>query len=510
MFRWSAIRGQLAQWKLLAHHGWAATQAIIRVLALLMLVAANLCTHSSVALAVTRIHQAGGTVTSSPASGPTQATIAVSGSGWQNVADGTVVNFGFSTVSFCTATSYTPATTGQAGVVNGGAFSGWFLWPARTPVGAYTVCASLGAKFLVAGSYTVLSAKPPQLTISSPTFNVGQQATVTGSNFLPAQTGITLAEQQLSGGSSTSLGTVTSGANGAFSQTLTIPANPTGPVELIASAGSSTPPTLSASVTFIVYTAPVTPTPAPTTTPSPSPTPSPTPGITATPTQGTTVTPTASAPQQTPVIPTPTATPTSFGTQPQAPTPTGSAKSARQSVTQMPTTGSRQSGGKQAPALIAGAIFVMLASALVVLILRRKGRKGTTQTTPPLSPAVTGTSSLNPVPSWDMTQATQAAQPPPGWAPGFGWGDMPVQQVSPSLSVMNSNLNAELASTFHTYQAGETPEVPAINAISESGVPPSAPIATASQNDDLLQDSLLVAIIQQARSGLFVLPGKKL
>jgi hypothetical protein len=37
----------------------------------------------------------------------------------------------------------------------------------------------------------------------------------------------------------------------------------------------------------------------------------------------------------------------------------------------------------------------------------------------------------------------------------------------------------------------------------------TAPAIPASASSDLLQDPLLAAIVQQARSGLFVLPGKK-
>jgi hypothetical protein len=527
------------------------TRAIICVLALAPLVATNLHVHTNVAYAATHTRITGGTLVSAPVAGPTQATIAVNGSGWQGVPDGTVVTFGSSTDPSCAAASYTPATREQVGVMSGGTFSGWFLWPTNTPVGAYTVCALIGSTLAAVGPYTVLSATPPQLTISSPMFNVGQQAVVSGSNFLPPQTSVTLALQQLSGGTSVPLGTVTSDANGAFTQAYTIPANPTGPVALVASAGSATPPALSASVTFIIYATPVTPTPASTVTPSPSPAP----GRTATPTPGKTATPTTIPAQHTKTPPTPTAqaTPISLGNKHPALTPTTSTQGTQRLIAQAPSTDSGQSSDKKITALIAGAIFVLLAAILVVLFWRRKAKKQASGRTTPFSSLTPATASLATTPSWG---SAQAVQPSAGWTAGSGWGDLPIQQASPSLTVTQASANESLSlgmgNVSHMYRTGKMNGASGTNgtyginplnapapvspvqarpseytAASRPASPPVLPSAsvlapvpparsdspptsaTAPASNDLLQDPLLAAIMQQARTGLYVLPGKK-
>lgn len=469
------------------HHALFAVQAIACIMALALLAVASLGAQGGRAQAATSMWLAKGTMTSTPTSGPTGATIAVSGSGWQDVADGTVVNFGYSASSSCAANVYTPASTEQAAVVSGGSFSGWFLWPAKTPTGLYTVCASIGSTLAVAGSYTVLSAAPARLTISSSTFTVGQQAVVSGSNFLPPQTSVTLTLQQLSGGARIPLGTATSDANGAFSQTYTIPANPTGPVELIASAGSSNPPTLSASVTFIVYAAPATPTP--------SPAPSPPPGRTATPTPGQTATPASIPTQSTQPTSTP-ATPISQGTQLQTPTPTGSAQTTQQPTGQTAATGSQQS--KKTLALVAGAAFLLLAASLAIFLWRRKTRKRASIHHP--APPQTASPTHIPARNAGFTrtaQSMQAAQRAAGWAVEPGWGDLPLQQASPSLPVTQPTTDNYMATrnSMPVQRTDETPALPGANGTAASS--------------DLLQDPLLAAIMRQARNGLFVLPGKK-
>jgi hypothetical protein len=464
------------------HHVLFAIQAIVCIMALALLTIGSLSAQAGRAQAATSMWLAKGTMTSTPAAGPTGAIIAVSGSGWQGVADGTVVNFGYSASSSCAANAYIPASTEQAAVVSGGAFSGWFLWPTKTPTGLYTVCASIGSTLAAAGSYTVLSAAPARLTISSSTFTVGQQAVVSGSNFLPPQTSVTLALQQLSGGSRISLGTATSDANGAFSQTYTIPANPTGPVELIASAGSGSPPTLSASVSFIVYAAPATPTP------SPAPSPSPTPGRTATPAPGQTATPASIPTQSTQPTSTP-ATPISQGTQLQTPTPTDSAQTTQQPAGQTPATGSQQS--KKTLALVAGAAFVLLAAALAILLWRRKTRKRAST----YHPAPPQAASHMPARNAGFAREAQSMQAASGSGPQ--WGDFPLQQASPSPPVTQLTTDNYMA-TGNSMPMQRTDEAPAI--ASAQGTAASS---------DLLQDPLLAAIMQQARSGLFVLPGKK-
>ncbi len=464
------------------HHVLFAIQVIACIMALTLLTVASLDTQAGRAQAATSMWLTKGTMTSTPTAGPTGAIIAVSGSGWQGVADGTVVNFGYSASPSCAANTYTPAATAQAAVVSGGAFSGWFLWPTKTPTGLYTVCASIGSTLAVAGSYTVLSAAPARLTISSSTFTVGQQAVVSGSNFLPPQTSVTLALQQLSGGTRIPLGTATSDANGAFSQTYTIPANPTGPVELIASAGSGSPPTLSASVSFIVYAAPATPTP--------SPAPSPTPGRTATPTPGQTATPASIPTQSTQPTSTP-ATPISQGTQLQTPPPTGSAQTTQQPTWQTPASGSQQS--KKTLALVAGAAFLLLTAALAILLWRRKTGKRASTHHPALPQAASP--AHMPARNADLARAAQSMQAASDPRPQ--WGDFPLQQTSPSPPVTQPPTDSYMA-TGNSMSMQRTDEAPAI-----AGAPGTA------ASSDLLEDPLLAAIMQQARSGLFVLPGKK-
>src|SRR5258707_554902 len=117
-------------------------------------------------------------VESSPSSGPVGTTITVSGSGWMEP-DGTQVFIGYMTGSSCLH-----VTNSQTGTLTGGNFSGWFHWPQGTPLGTYTVCADDGTTTVTDNTFTVLSASAAQISISPTTLPVGQQATITGSNFL--------------------------------------------------------------------------------------------------------------------------------------------------------------------------------------------------------------------------------------------------------------------------------------------------------------------------------------
>ncbi len=215
-------------------------------------------------------------VTSSPSRGPVGAVIVVTGSR-MNSPDGTQIDLGYSTdFSNCNA-----ATDTQPGVVQNGSFSGWFRWPASTGTGTFEVCASVHGSNnpFFAGTYQVLSATPPQISIAPATPGAGKQATVTGANFLPAGTSVRLVWPAANGLPSVSLGTATSDNNGAFSRAITVPAHAiTGTYSVEALAGTGQPPTLSATTTFhvkgIVIVAVPTPTAAasPTATAAPSPT----------------------------------------------------------------------------------------------------------------------------------------------------------------------------------------------------------------------------------------------
>lgn len=215
-------------------------------------------------------------VTSSPSQGPVGAVIVVTGSR-MNSPNGTQIDLGYSTdFSNCNA-----ATDTQPGVVQNGVFSGWFRWPASTGTGTFEVCASVHGSNnpFFAGTYRVLSATPPQISIAPATPSAGKQATVTGANFLPAGTSVRLVWPAANGLPSVSLGTATSDNTGAFSQAITIPAHAiTGTYGVQALAGTGQPPTMSASTAFhvngIVIVAVPTPTVAtsPTATAPPSPT----------------------------------------------------------------------------------------------------------------------------------------------------------------------------------------------------------------------------------------------
>ena len=207
-------------------------------------------------------HAAGcsGSAVSSPSSGPVGAVIAVCGSGWSSIADGTHVSFGYSTNSNC-ASNNTIVQNGQMGTMQGGSYSGWFRWPTNTSLETYTVCAFIAnIAAPPANPYTVLSTSPPQLMITPTQIHPGQTVTVSGSNFLPGGTFVSLAIQPANGGTSQSLGSTVSNSNGSFSISKTIPGNSLGSDTVVANAGAGQQPTLSASVTFTVNNLP-TPTP---------------------------------------------------------------------------------------------------------------------------------------------------------------------------------------------------------------------------------------------------------
>jgi hypothetical protein len=125
----------------------------------------------------------GGTVQSSPSSGPVGAIITVSGAGWPE-ADGTQVSFGYMIADNCSTVA-----DSQVGTLSGGSFSGWFRWPVGTVLTTYTVCAIIGSQTAPANTtYTVLSLSAPQVAISPLTLTAGTQATITGSNYFPAGT----------------------------------------------------------------------------------------------------------------------------------------------------------------------------------------------------------------------------------------------------------------------------------------------------------------------------------
>jgi len=204
-----------------------------------------------------------GSAVSSPYSGPVGAVITVCGSGWSSVADSTPVSFGYSTDPNC-ASNNTIVQDSQQGTMQGGNYSGWFRWPLNMALSMYTVCAFIAnIAAPPANTYTVLSMSPPRVTIAPAQIHPGQSLTVTGFNYLPGGTFISLTFQPANGGTIQSFGSTVSNSNGSFSISKTIPNNSVGSDTVVANAGAGQQPTLSASVTFTVSNAPV-PTPRPT------------------------------------------------------------------------------------------------------------------------------------------------------------------------------------------------------------------------------------------------------
>jgi hypothetical protein len=214
------------------------------------------------------------TITSSPALGPVGAVIVVTGVG-VNSPDGTQIDLGYST-NFATCTA---ATDTQPGVVRNHAFSGWFRWPAGTGSGrTFEVCAAVDGSnnpFFV-GTYQVLSPTPPQISLSPAVPDAGKQATVAGTNFLPAGTSVRLVWPAANGLPGALLGVVSSDASGAFSQTIVVPSHAiTSTYTIEALAGAGQPPTMSASTTFHVNGIVIVAVPTPTVSLSPTAAPSP-------------------------------------------------------------------------------------------------------------------------------------------------------------------------------------------------------------------------------------------
>lgn len=301
----------------------------------------------------TTIKTVAASVVSSPTSGPVGAIIAISGSGWPDP-DGEQVSFGYLIASYCLIV---PGS--QASTFHSGSFSGWFRWPGGTALGTYPVCATFGNTTAPANNYTVLSESSPQISISPSMLTAGTQATVTGSNFYPANTTVQLSWETANGSVNFGLSPAISNSTGSFSKTFVVPTTSliSGPYKIVALVGGGQPPTLSSSATF-TYNAPV---------PVPSPTPSPGPNPTATQQVSPTATPTAAvSPVTTPTIlstPLPGSQNTSTGQ-----TPTSS------STTNTTTTNQPTSLLPSLLPIVGGIGFLALlaTSFFIVLLVRRK------------------------------------------------------------------------------------------------------------------------------------------
>ena len=233
-----------------------------------------------------------GSVSSSPSSGPVGATISVSGSGWTEP-DGEQVSLGYMNIN---ATNCSIVTDAQASTFNNGSFSGWLHLPNGTPLDTYQICATFGTTTANANTYTVLTESSPQVSISFSTQKGKQQATISGTNYLPAGTTVNLFWETTNGNVIFTITSAISDSNGLISRTFTVPTTiASGSYKIVANVGGQQP-TLSASAAFTYKV----PTPPPTPTPSPTPLPAPDPS----PTQH--LTPTTVATAVATAIPTPT------------------------------------------------------------------------------------------------------------------------------------------------------------------------------------------------------------
>lgn len=468
-----------------------------------------------------------GSISSSPSSGPAGATIAVSGSGWTGQTDGTSVYFGYLVGTTCSI-----VTDSQTGTFSSGSFQGWFRWPQSTPTGTYTTCAIIGSLSVTAGTFTVLSATAPQVTISPTTLVENQQATINASNYYPAGSNVTFYWANSSNSVNNSLGIVASSSTGSATLNITVPVTTLASgqymIEAVAGGGQSgLPPTLFSSVN-ITYTAPViTPSPTPTVKPSPSPslspTPAPTQNPTVTATAGVTSTPTASV--------TPTTAPTQTKTGAKTPTPvTSGTTPTTNTTTGSGTTGSASSGQAHSLLLTIGVIgalvllFVLVIAGL--LVRRRRGRQQLARANAPPSPyggpggwqagsvgmqTMQTMQPMQPMPGQPMQpmqpmpgqpmQPMQQMQQAPAYFPGVVQTPVPTQMVN---GYNNGYPNAAGNGPPPGYANGIAP-VEAPLAYRSMLKPPMPPNGMVSQTPPQ-PDPDLERMRRQAQAGLFVQP----
>ncbi|HET8851452.1 MAG TPA: hypothetical protein VFN02_02925, partial [Ktedonobacteraceae bacterium] len=253
---------------------------------------------------------------SSPTSGPVGATISVNGSG---LTPGATVTFGFSAIPTCPIAGFTDASTSDSHptVKSDGSFRGWFVWPS-TSIAMYTVCIKINGSTSIlvpASSYRVLSLSEPSVSVDNSSYKVGDNITVTGSNFYPSGTAVTIKLDVPGGGNASTLGNpVPTDSNGSFTQVYEAPSKPNGTLVIVATGGSGSPPPLQATSNQFAIEKNAAATPTPTPTPDSTPTPIPPPPVlAATPTSATALadTPTA-VPAHTPApAPSPTVAPAS-------------------------------------------------------------------------------------------------------------------------------------------------------------------------------------------------------
>jgi len=444
-------------------HDARLTIGICLAVSVMLCLAASLYTTALfVSPADAKREKIGGTVDSSPSSGPVGAIITVSGAGWPE-ADGTQVSFGYMIADNCSTVA-----DSQVGTLSGGSFSGWFRWPVGTALTTYTVCAVIGTQTAPANTtYTVLSLSAPQVSISPLTLTAGTQATITGSNYFPAGTTVQLSWQSMTGSTAFTINPATSNSTGSISRTFTVPTMKlaSGSYMIVAIAGGGQPPTLSSSATF-TYNAPA-PRPSPTPSPRPDPTPTLNPSPTVTATVGTTPVTTPTGDSATPAV-----------TQNTGQTPTSN------------TTG--YTGGttttNQPPRIfeivtVAASLMLLIAILALVLLTRRRkarSRPASGRDIPGTVPATNGSlpgqnGSISSVPIGPMLPANNGI-PPMG---KFSTQPSPIEmQYSPYIHLLQQ-------------PAGES----------------AGAVANGSETD--ADDQALEAIKRQVQVGLFATPGQR-
>lgn len=444
-------------------HDARLTIGICLAVSVMLCLAASLYTTARfVSPADAKREKIGGTVDSSPSSGPVGAIITVSGAGWPE-ADGTQVSFGYMIADNCSTVA-----DSQVGTLSGGSFSGWFRWPVGTALTTYTVCAVIGTQTAPANTtYTVLSLSAPQVSISPLTLTAGTQATITGSNYFPAGTTVQLSWQSMTGSTAFTINPATSNSTGSISRTFTVPTMKlaSGSYMIVAIAGGGQPPTLSSSATF-TYNAPA-PRPSPTPSPRPDPTPTLNPSPTVTATVGTTPVTTPTGDSATPAV-----------TQNTGQTPTSN------------TTG--YTGGttttNQPPRIfeivtVAASLMLLIAILALVLLTRRRkarSRPASGRDIPGTVPATNGSlpgqnGSISSVPIGPMLPANNGI-PPMG---KFSTQPSPIEmQYSPYIHLLQQ-------------PAGES----------------AGAVANGSETD--ADDQALEAIKRQVQVGLFATPGQR-
>lgn len=445
-----------------------------------------------------------GSATSGPSSGPVGTTVSVTGTGWSE-ADGTQASLGYMTNSNSTCSIVADS---QNGTLNGGSFNGWFRWPAGTALGTYTVCASVASTIGIAGSFTVLSTMPPQVSVSPGTLIEKQQATITATNYFPQGTAVNFYWVSQSNQVEFGIPGTTSDSNGVATVNFIVPITSmaSGTYMMEAITGSQQQPTLISSVNF-TYNAPaVQPSPTPSATPSPAT--SPTPISTADPTPSNTPTVQASA-TAAGTTPTPVVTQSTGGNS----TPTTNTGSNGDTT--------NSSGTLFLIAGVAGTLFLLITIVIIALIVRRRGSRSIASLAPPRAMPPFTPGGAEPLP-WSRHQGVfmnngsmspngfnanpggNGTYPPNG--PRQGPGIFTPQTNNASLT----NISTQAASPGNNFQTvGPPPLIPS----QKSPVPSSVGVFQGQGGNPMIPISLdptLEALRRQAQTGLFAPPRRRL